>query len=952
MGSPMPPVTDPDMLADDSVSQSTAPFPPRLAARFYRHTSSRRRSSAHSSRRSSLSSLSLHSHHSNVSCHGGPRSTHIAQHLRRASIIESRKKRLADRAAHAEQVRLRAAAAKNTPRVSHSEERALAAQAAREKLLAEIAARCEEEVRRAKKVAEETREKKAAERARMQEQMADKLADAARRRSIYQSSLRRPRTASLAAVEEKKISAAALPKIGRTAAAKVIQRAWRKHLTRKIFLTFKGLDLDLTQVASKSFEDVTKLLAEERTVKATTQLLKHLGMFDAVQDAGADRAAVRIFLSGYLILAHPMQALSYGGGQENEQELMAKAKALIEPFEIHVQSILQDPLSGTASKTTREELGFSFNEFTSAFHAWKTQDRTVLIDVMINSFVNLDLIIQSTKDDRRGMVAEDYLQAVRSEQVKLLARLKRLAGPEQALARVRTAVRKARKQRASEQRQKNEQHVPRATTPTTKMADMHEPLTPPATPQPTNHRAPSAPQSFITRLGQTMTILPPNREIAHEMQITSSFEVQQQPWSDARKQFMDVLRANMRDSMQNGGVQVAASWTQSMTVLIREKVLNLVSPRHQLYERIDQVLDPKLIAQQSRHGMFSYNAFFSTIASMIAQICSPGRDEAVRVFSADTESDAIDRLFNLINIIDLMTLDHINFQFRLASRQVIEHGHEHEQKMFEQDLQNGVHDLRHAKSWWRIARQSLAAARPTGHVVYARGLTDLALQNSHFSYNQVPETLQIDYIRLLKLRAQAFQMVAVSSILLTTKLRLQRNRQSLWTNDAERLMSLDLTNTSPQRVVSLIESSHQMPSTTRQGLLDFVTRVLPAAAAATNNAANTDQDRQTAIQEERPFDPSSIAEDGVSKEDVFHEQIATFVLKSLREHVFQRLSAASTAEKVRATTSAAQVLARAGMPEFVGHVGEMVDLLERIRNVDLKAHEPWYDQIAAEDPHE
>ncbi|RMD41162.1 hypothetical protein DV735_g3951, partial [Chaetothyriales sp. CBS 134920] len=948
MVTPIRPATDPDLLANRTARQSTPPFPPRLAARFYRHSNNRSRSSAHSSRRSSLSSISRHSHHSNVSCHGGPRSTHIAQHLRRASIIESRKQRLADRAAHAEQVRLRAAAAKNTPRVSHSEERAQAAQAAREKLLAEIAARCEEEVRRAKKIAEETREKKAAERARMQEQLADKFADAARRRSIYQSSMRRSRTTSLPAVEEKKINTAALPRISRPAAAKVIQRAWRKHLARKIFLNFKALDLDLTQVSSKPFEEVTKQLAEESTIKATGHLLKHLGMFDAVQDAGPDRAAVRIFLSGYLILAHPMQALSYGGGQENEQELMAKAKALIEPFEIHVQSILQDPSSGTASKTTREELGFSFNEFVLAFHAWKDQDRNVLVDVMINSFVNLDLIIQSTKDDTRGMVAEDYLQAVRGEQVRLLARLKRLVGPEQALARVRTAVRKARKQRATEQRQRNEQHVPRATTPTTKMPDMHEPLTPPATPQPLDHRAPSGPQSFITRLSQTMTVLPPNREIAHEMQINGSFELQQQPWSEARGQFMDILRTGMRESMQNGGVQVAANWTYAMTVLVRKKLLDLISRRHPLYDRIDEVLDPKLIEQQSRHGMFSYHAFFTTIASIIAQICSPGRDEAVQAFATDTESDTIDRLFNLMNIIDLMTLDHINFQFRVASRQVIEHGHQHEQKMFEQDLQDGVHDLRRAKTWWRLARNCLPAANPSGQLVYARGLTDLALQNSHFSYDQMPETLRIDYIRLLKLRAQAFQMVTVSSILLTTKLRLQRNRQSLWTNDAERLMSLDMTNTSPSRIVSLIESSHQMPSTTKQGLLDFVTRVLPAAAAASNNATKTEQDKQAAIQEERPFDPPSMAEDRVSEEDVFHEQIATFVLKSLREHVFQRLSAASTAEKVRATTSAAQVLARAGMPEFVGQVGEMVDLLERVRNVDVKAHEQWYDQIAAE----
>ena len=890
----------------------------------------------------------MQSHHSNVSCHGGPRSTHIAQHLRRASIIESRKQRLADRAAHAEQVRLRAAAAKNAPRVSHSEERALAAQAAREKLLAEIAARCEEEVRRAKKVAEETKEKKAAEQARMQEQLAEKFADAARRRSVYQNSVRRPRTTSLAAVEEKKISPATLRKLGKTAAAKVIQRAWRQHRTRRAYLDFRALSLDLTQISSLTFEEATKLIAEDRTIKATGKLLQLLGMTQAGAEQGLDRGAVRVFLSGYMILAHPMQALSYGGGQENEQELMTKAKALIEPFEIHVQDVLQSTAEGTTCSVTREALGFAFNEFTSAFDAWKSQDRSVLIDVMVNSFVNLDLIIQSTKDDREGLVADDYLQAVRTEQVKLLARLKRLAGPEQALNKVRQAVRKARKQRAVEQRQKSEQNVPRATTPNTEMMDVQTPLTPPMTPQPTHRRTPSAPQSFITRLGQTMTVLPPNREIAHEMQINGTFEVQQQPWTESRRHFMDALRASMRVSMQHGGIQVAASWSYSMTVLIREKLMNLISQRHPLHDRMDQYLDPKLIEQQSRNGVFSYNEFFSTVGAMTAQICSPGRDEAVRAFSSDTESDTIDRLFNLIDIVDLMTLDHINFQFRMASKQVIEHGHEHEHKMFEQDLQNGVHSLDCTRRWWRGARSILTSPQPTGQTTYARALTDLVLQNTHLTFEQVPETLQIDYIRLLQLRAKAFQMVAFSSILLTTKLRLQRNRESLWTSDAERLMSLDLLQTAPQRIVSVIESSHQMPGPTKQGLLDFASRVFPAAVAATRNATNAEQDRLACIQEQRAWNPSATACDRISRDDTFTEQIATFVLKSLREHVFQRLAAASTAEKVRATTSAAQVLARAGMPEFVGQVGDMVDMLERIRNVDLKAHEKWYDQVAAE----
>ena len=123
--------------------------------------------------------------------------------------------------------------------MSHSEERALAAAAAKEKLLAEITARCEEEVKRAKKIAEETKERKAAEHARLKEEMAEKFADAARRKTIYQNTLRRPRTTSLAAVEEKKVNTVVLRSLSKGTAAKVIQRAWRAYSSKRVLFNFQ-----------------------------------------------------------------------------------------------------------------------------------------------------------------------------------------------------------------------------------------------------------------------------------------------------------------------------------------------------------------------------------------------------------------------------------------------------------------------------------------------------------------------------------------------------------------------------------------------------------------------------------------------------------------------------------------------------------------------------------------
>ena len=107
-----------------------------------------------------------------------------------------------------------------------------------------------------------------------------------------------------------------------------------------------------------------------------------------------------------------------------------------------------------------------------------------------------------------------------------------------------------------------------------------------------------------------MTVLPSNREIAHEIQIMGTYEVQQQPWTESRKHFMNSLRRSMRDSMESDGIQMAAGWARSMTMLIREKLLTLITQRHPLYERIDGFLDPQLIEQQTRNGALLLRLLF------------------------------------------------------------------------------------------------------------------------------------------------------------------------------------------------------------------------------------------------------------------------------------------------------------------------------------------------------
>ena len=160
-------------------------------------------------------------------------------------------------------------------------------------------------------------------------------------------------------------------------------------------------------------------------------------------------------------------------------------------------------------------------------------------------------------------------------------------------------------------------------------------------------------------------------------------------------------------------------------------------------------------------------------------------------------------------------------------------------------------------------------------------------------------------------------------------------------------MKMDVLAADVSAIVRQIESGHMMPDSTRSGLMDFVSRVLPSATAAASQLTLAENEHVRAVQERRDFDPETIKHE-VDSNAIFTEQIATYLLKSMREHIYVRLAAFSTAEKVRTTTSAAATLARIGMPEFVAEVGSVVDVLERVKNVDLKAHEKWYEQVALE----
>jgi hypothetical protein len=920
---------EPDMLLSDAENGQVFAPPPRIAARFYRPSNTRRKSSAASSRRNSISST--HSHQSSRSHSfrvSSCQSHHVAQHLRRTSILESRKARLADRAAHAEQVRLRAALAKATPRGTNSEERALAAQQARERHLAQVAAVCAEEVRHAKKVAEDQREKKAEQERKYRVEMEEKLADAEKRRLEYMRNTRRPRTASSPPRDAKKLASRAA--LSSEDAARRVQAAWRARTRKNIVDVWSELGLSIDKVHDASFDDITKLLASEKVLEASEKIMSLFRLLPDGDLAGT-KAAIRTFLSAYLLLGHPTEVLSRDGDQE--QDLITKAKDTIISFESALSKLTTYNYF-TPSPTRMETVQLAHGAFVTAFNDWKARDSSALIETMVASFVSLDAIWQAVKDDTVDEVANDYRNGIRDNQAILLSKIKKLAGPDRALNLIRKAIRESRRSRPRK-RLAGETVRPRGaidagsslSTDTPDVETVASQL-PPADDlsQPEGHQA--------NALSKVFTAVPGNRVLVHELSIDKDFRIDPSPTADLRDALNRELCDAMRRGFENGE---GAMWTASMAENIRAKLLRLLKPGNSMHSLISETLDQDLINRQCSQGTFSYEKFFGFIAGILPKLCAPFRDTVVKALADDLQEEGplpemIEKLFKLLHVIDLLSLDYSNFLLMNAAPTLIKEASGYEQRMFAQDLEAGTITLDRTRRWWRSAAVNMHTEadrrdpwivpnplnRPTPQKIYARGLVDLAIAMPPLRDSELPETLELDRARISRIREDALRITAIGGILLTAKNLLKRDVRSQWKHEAARMWETLKDGylkdpATPSKIASLLESSHAMPAATRTQLASTITRLLTQAESG------------------RLSDP-----------------VMKVLFQRLKTHIFSRVSASSSGERVKAASTATEGLASTGLPEFVNQVGEIVETLGKVSEVDRRSHGKWYEEIAEE----
>lgn len=958
----MPPTED-DILEQDT--RVLTP-PSRTSNRFYRPSQARRKDSAASSRRNSMSSV--HSRCSSIQApvhHTNDQSKHVAQHLRRASFLEDRRARLADRAAHAEKVRLRAALAKAAPRGSAaSEERALAAQQARERNLAEIVANCAEEVRKAKQRAEFMKEKREQDTARMKAQIEERMAEAERRREELRTkstpkrnrgqsgTTRKPEESPLQAKEQPYS-----PPSSDVAVAR-IQGWWRGCVRRRVIQRFNNLGLTVDGIRDTSFDNVVELLAQDEVLTTSARLLRICGLQEGEPGSVDEMAAVRTFLSAYLILGHPNQVLSNRNDSSDPdldstlathrlpstdldnpqlQDLISKAKDLLVTFET-ILARLTPANRFTMPPALQNALPEAYAVFYNAFIAWKSRDSNALIEVMLMQFVELDAIFQTVKDTTDDAAAALYRKSIQDSQMMLIVRIKKLAGQEKGRKMIFDAVSQARKARSAKKstgdtkpRVADSSTGEASDTATSLVPPDMQTLTPPSTPGSKGQPKPTPVNTGLSGL------LPDNRVVVHELAINREYQISPEEFKAQKALVVQPLYQQLRSTMHDTSNELTFQAFMLLADVIREKLQRLLKPGNSMYNLIGEILDPEMAKQQFTLGNFSYEKFFAAMASLLPKLCAPVRDDEVKdlVQNKLMQGDITDRVEALHGFIDLMLCDYINYLLKVASNQLIEGAAQYEAKRFTEDVEKQNLGLAAAETAWRAARTKVLAelqkrdpeginhpkSRPTPARFYAQMLVDIFTQTAPVDPEQVPEMLRLDIKRIREVSTSIQRITTVGAVLLQCKNILKRDVRSAWKTEASRIMSVleaehASIDTTVDGTMAALESGRSMPGATKSQLRALVTRVLIASQEMSRDYK----------------EPS--------------EPVLRLLLTRLRGNILTRLTAQSASEKVKAANAAGEKLASLGLSEFVEKVRHISDLLDKIGAVDRAAHGPWWDAIA------
>ena len=526
--------------------------------------------------------------------------------------------------------------------------------------------------------------------------------------------------------------------VQRSEAAIRIQRAWRRYQLVRAVKEFVPLDITIESITALPFEQVVDKFRAPATVNTTSRLLSVLGLIKpSLSDKEGD-SLVRTFLSAYMILGHtqevlhshdqPLQLVPPIPPPTKFQDLTSKAHTLLTLLERHNRLLISTPL-----------LRPHFTSYLTAFQSWKSHDSPILVELLVSKFVDLDGMLQDIQSSpTMQSVLEEYTQAIKSGQMLLLAKIRRLVGDETRNI-VRRAVQAARRRRREvvpvrDQVQEDSVQV--------------EIIEPPR-----------------------MNVGLSNREMMHELALDPEYEITLPQKSEEEQLREELFKKTFYDGLLSSLRGGDMSLIPGIVGDIKSRLLSLLQPSTPSYNSLSEQLDGTIIAQECQRNLFDMEKFTRYVIGVMRQLCAPIRDDDIASISSlqgnNINETFVLRVQRIMEVLGLMALDSANFHLRIAKPTLLPQATAYERTKFAEDLEKGNVTLEKTTKWLETAAQrelSNASSSSNPSSIWRNAFIDIL-----FSSDELPETLGMDIGRISTLRSQISSVVTIAATLLLAK---------------------------------------------------------------------------------------------------------------------------------------------------------------------------------------
>ncbi|GLH00002.1 T-complex protein-like protein [Gryllus bimaculatus] len=264
-----------------------------------------------------------------------------------------------------------------------------------------------------------------------------------------------------------------------------------------------------------------------------------------------------------------------------------------------------------------------------------------------------------------------------------------------------------------------------------------------------------------------------NLVLAHEIAVDRDFKLEKlnPPENSLRKQVRDTMHKAFWNLLKEQLDEDPPNYSQALVLLedIKQGLLSVLLPQHtKMKQNVLEILDSKLIEQQVEAGTLNFKEYAHYVISLMGKMCAPARDEKIKELTEMT--DVVEVFQGILELLDLMRLDMVNFTIQLIRPGIIASSIEYERQKFKEFLAVQQDGLAITRVWLlkHLPSTEVEDSSPDG----VKKLTEAALGEAYLELlewavdSPFPETVVLDEARFRELAVRVYHLTIIGAILL------------------------------------------------------------------------------------------------------------------------------------------------------------------------------------------